>query len=325
MLARSGGLADDFAVMKDFARCLLAAVAACTLFAPSAGRAQVGYGEGATGGGNTTAVTVTTADELRAALAAPGPGVVRIRGKIQAGSVAVGSDKTVEGEGPAPTLRGSLVVNRGTSNVIIRNLILSNPKQKKNSEGYDGITVRGGRKVWIDHCTFQDCGDGSADVTNGADNVTISWCKFEYSSDDLKHRFVMLADGPKKGDSKNGLKLTLHHNWFAENCGARMPAARRSRVHLFNNFFDTGEGVQYATLARDRSEILSESNYYRKVKNPSYTEEKGRLRRKGDVFEQCSGKRSDGKDDVFAPPYSYRPDPAGEIPRIVSAGAGCPL
>jgi hypothetical protein len=29
--------------------------------------------------------------------------------------------------------------------------------------------------VWIDHCTFHDCGDGSVDITHASDNFTLSW------------------------------------------------------------------------------------------------------------------------------------------------------
>jgi len=286
---------------------------------------QTGYAEGVTGGAGGPVVEVSTPEALRAAAAAPGPATIRVRGRMTVGRVAVSSDKTIEGSGPAPTLHGALAIERGVSNVIVRNLTITNPSQKKNSEGFDGIAVRGGRRVWIDHCTFKDCGDGMVDVTYGADNVTVSWCLFKYSSDDLKHRFVMLADGPHKKKSKGRLHLTLHHNWFADNCGARMPAARRSRVHLFNNFFETGGGTSYATLAREGSEILSESNFYRNVRNPSYTEDGGRLRRKGDIFVSSPGKRSKGGDKVFDPPYHYTLDRAVDVPEIVKAGAGCPL
>lgn len=287
--------------------------------------AQVGFASGVTGGAGGKHVTATSRDDLKKFAATEGPLVIRISGKLDIGSIPVSSDKTIEGVGRSPSLDGTLVINKGVSNVIIKNLSIRNPNQRKRSEGSDGITIRGGRRVWVDHCTVSDCGDGAIDMTEGADNITISWCKFDYHSDDLKHRLTMLATGPPKKKSNGRLHVTLHHNWFSKNCGSRMPTAKKAHVHLFNNFFDPGEGNTYATNAREKAEILSENNYYLGVKNPSYTEDGGKIRTRGNVFKNCSGHRSDGRDEVFDPAYEYTLDDAADIPDIVQAGAGSPL
>jgi pectate lyase len=292
---------------------------------PAAFAGAVGYGAAATGGRGGETRTARNAGGLEAlAGESDEPLIIRIEGNFPIGNIAVRSNKTIEGAGRNPGFTGALSIGRGVSNVIVRNLHITNPSKKKKAEGLDGITIRGGRRVWIDSCTFTDCADGAIDISHGADLVTVSWCKFQYSSPKLPHRLVMLAYGPPKKRVKSKLRLTLHHNWFAENCGSRMPAATKARVHLFNNFFDC-PGNSYATNARKDAEILAENNVYRRISNPFYKEKNGKLKSSGNIFDHCSGKLDRGTDTVFTPPYPFSPDPAAHVPDLVRARAGCRL
>jgi pectate lyase len=285
-----------------------------------AARAQDGFGGQATGGAGGRVVTARTAEEFRAFVALEEPLVIRVEGSLAIGFTNMASNKTLVGADARARLMGALTLGGGAQNVIIRNLTFSNPMSKKGKGGGDGITIRGGKNVWIDHCTFVDCGDGCVDITEGADNVTVSWCKFSYTKQP-EHRFVMLAMGREKKKHKHKPRVTLHHNWWAENCDQRMPAARKARVHMYNNYF-TCSGNSYCSNARRDAELLSEANYYEKVQNPCYSEDGGKVKTVKNIYKDCTGKIARGNDDVFDPPYEWKVDPAGRVPEIVRAGAG---
>jgi len=290
------------------------------LFLSGLARAQDGFGGQATGGAGGRVVVAGNPEEFKTLAAAPEPLVIKVDGLLSVGMVPVSSDKTLIGSGPAATIQGNLMIGGGVQNVIVRNLTFTNPMSKKGKGGGDGITVRGAKNVVIDHCTFLDCGDGCLDVTEGADFVTVSWCKFSYTKQP-KHRFVMLATGREKKKHKNKVKITLHHNWFAENCDQRMPAARKARVHMYNNYFSCS-GNSYCTNIRADAELLSESNYYEKVQNPCYSEDGGKIRTSKNIYQDCTGKIDNRNDEVFDPPYEWRVDRAAKVPEIVRAGAG---
>jgi pectate lyase len=282
--------------------------------------AQDGFGGQATGGAGGREVNATTPEQLKFYAASPEPLVIRISGPISPGMVPVSSNKTLIGSGPEASIQGNLMIGGGVQNVIIRNLTFTNPMNKKGKGGGDGITVRGGKNVVIDHCTFIDCGDGCVDITEGSDSVTVSWCKFSYTKQP-KHRFVMLAMGREGKKHKHKPRITLHHNWFGENCDQRMPAARKSRVHMYNNYFSCS-GNSYCTNIRKDAELLSESNYYEKVQNPIYSEEGGKIRASKNIYKDCTGKIDNRNDKVFEPSYAWKVDRAANVPEIVRAGAG---
>jgi pectate lyase len=281
-----------------------------------------GFAAGVTGGAGGREVTAATPEEFRAFAGSLEPLVISVQGQLRTGTVPVQSNKTIQGRGAKPSVIGNLSVGSGAANVIIRDLHISNPTKRKKAEGFDGVTVRGGKDVWITNCTFRDCSDGAIDISHGADRITVSWCKFEYSSDKLEHRLVMLIYGPPKKKVKSRAQVTLHHNWFAKNCHSRMPAAKKARVHMYNNFFDCKDN-DYATNAREDSEILSENNFYQSVRNPFFSDDGGRLRGRGNIFKDCSGSRSKGDDKVFKPGYSYQLDKTPDVPDLVRAKAGC--
>lgn len=295
-------------------------LAALTVLFPLPAWAQDGFAREATGGAGGREVTVRTAEEFKALAAAPEPLRIRVEGGLDIGTVSVGSDKTIQGADSGATLRGNLLIGGGARNVIVRNVTFSNPMNKKGKGGGDGVTVRGAKTVWIDHCSFLDCGDGCIDITEGGDLVTVSWCKFSYTKQP-KHRFVMLAMGREKKKHKHKPQVTLHHNWFAENCDQRMPAIRKARVHLFNNYFSC-EGNTYCTNVRAEGELLSEGNFYDHVRNPSYVEDGGKIRSSKNIYENCTGKIEKRDDKVFDPPYDWKMRPAAKVPEIVRAGAG---
>src|SRR5215471_19274794 len=292
------------------------AVVSAVLLATSSVRAADGFGRNATGGAGGTSVTVTTAAQLKQYVESSATYIITVSGTINLGSgvsVKVQSNKTIKGANTSAKIIGCLDLGSGgVNNVIIQNLIITNP-------GGDGITVWGTKNVYITKCEVYDCGDGCVDVTQGADNVTISWCKFHYTSSTAAHRFVSICGNV----APTGYHVTYHHNWFAANCDQRMPSGSFENAHLFNNYFNC-TGNSYCSNVRTNGAIRAENNYYDHVKSPLYKESNGKIWASGNTFNACTGIAGDtGKDSgVFTPNYGYTLDPTANVPTRVQGGAG---
>lgn len=205
--------------------------------------------------------------------------------------VDVPSNTTIFGlGGDAKIVHGNLKIGANSENVIIRNITFEDafdlfpgwdpgdswkvdksypgcqdayvdaktgpqlcPGGRWNSE-YDNITIDGGKRVWIDHCTFNDGDrqdklfppnfpfpqneitqkvqhhDGLIDIVNGADFVTISYNIFK---DHDKTSLIGSSDSSKLDPGK--LSVTYHDNLF-DNSGQRLPRVRFGKVHSYNNY-----------------------------------------------------------------------------------------
>ena len=149
-----------------------------------------------TGGAGGPTVTVTNGTDFNTQINIAGPRIIQVQGPITIGRINTTANKTIIGLGTNAMLFGNLNISysTGATNVIVRNLRVSNP-------GGDGITIWNTHHVWVDHCTFIDCGDGSCDMSRGSQYVTVSWCKFIYPTQ-LEHRFTMIADGYDNGPGR---------------------------------------------------------------------------------------------------------------------------
>jgi pectate lyase len=233
--------------------------------------------------------------------------------------IEVPSNTTLIGVGKdARIIKGNLRIKGGTENVIIRNIAFEDafdyfpawdpgdsfridksypgcqdtfedantgpqkcPGGRWNSE-YDNISVNGGKRVWIDHCTFSDGDrpdrlfppvfpfpqneitqkvqhhDGLVDITNGADFVTISYSVFR------DHDKAFLIGGSDSNQFDPGkLNVTIHNNYF-ENVGQRAPRVRFGQVHVFNNFYAvnaTGLGSAKTAFERQQQELSAKATH----------------------------------------------------------------
>jgi pectate lyase len=100
-----------------------------------------------------------------------------------------------------------------------------------------------------------------------------------------------------------------------------MPAARKARVHMYNNYFSSRDN-SYCSNARKDTELLSEYNFYEGVQNPCYGEKGSRVKVSGNIYRDCTGKADKGDAKIFTPPYAYKPDSTKKVPDMVRAGAG---
>jgi pectate lyase len=292
----------------------------------------IGFAQYVTGGEGGTVVNVATADDFSKALRLTGPTIIQITGHFVSGYPRCYADKTIIGIGSGAWLDGGVYLDAHANNVIIQNL-----KITSNSSSEDGVTIKGGQNVWVDHCTFVDCGDGSLDITVGANNITVSWCKFIYTTDH-GHDFVNLIAA---SDSDSGdYFVTFHHNWWSTLCIERMPSVRFGHVHVFNNYYNS-PGNDYCIRTRIDAQLLVQNNYFENVQNPweqyitSAGGTPGKLNASGNVEVNCTwvadaapdkdgNQRLNipGTDAVFTPSYDYTLDDANSVKASVMAGAG---
>ena len=228
---------------------------------------------GASGGGSATPVTVTSAAELRAALAAGAP-VIEVVGIIdmrdgqpfasradqqKRSTIRVPSNTTIAGAGAGSGLMNASLVLDKVSNVIIRQLNLRNPcdiaprwdaqdgtKGNWNAQ-FDAISVSASRRVWIDHNSFTDAPqtDDIAPIENGMPKQCHDGALDINSGSDLVtvsyNRFSLHEKNSLIGSSDDAtgdtgrLRVTFSNNLF-ENVSSRAPRVRFGRVHMYNNY-----------------------------------------------------------------------------------------
>lgn len=222
----------------------------------------VGFGANVTGGGGQNVVTVETQEALREVLAGAEPATVYVKGTINLDStISVGSNKSILG------LSGAVISNRhrdttagvfllmGSDNIIIRNLTILGPGAYDiDANSNDNISLIGATNVWVDHCDIQDGIDGNMDITNGSDNVCVSWTRFRYliepsahgSGGNDDHRNSNLIGGSNNTADLDGGKLncTFINCWWGEGCSERCPRVRFGKVHVVNCLYD-GEDYHY--------------------------------------------------------------------------------
>ena len=316
--------------------CILMVIFCCSsaVFAVDGFATQNG---GTTGGEGGTVVTVDNAADFINYVQDQhqDPYIIYVSGTIDLGSsnIRVRGYKTVIGL-PGSHITGNLkCYTSDESNNIFRYLDMDN---------YDGagdgdcISLDGVSNIWVDHCTFTDADDGAVDIKNGADYITVSWCKFQYPSS-TEHTFCNLVghSDSNGGTDMGHLRVTFHHNWYSTLCHERMPSVRFGKAHVYNTFFDC-PGNRYCIRTRLYAQCLVENNYFNGVQNPweRYTtttgDDPGLLYASGNIFDNVTwyvgydSKSSliDGTDTVFTPPYAYTPDNASMVPGIVQWGAG---
>jgi pectate lyase len=287
-----------------------------------------GFGGNADGGADGTNVVVKTAVDLITYATSSLPYIITVSGTINlTDNLDIASDKTIQGEDTNSTVIGNLRIVNDIRNVIIQNLNITNPNG--TGEG-DGITVRGSKNVFITHCTFTDCSDGSIDIVQQADSVTISWCRFHYVHR-TSHCYVnLIGNSDSRTDDLGYLHVTIHHCWYDMNCVERMPSVRFGRVHVYNNYYNA-DSIKYGVRTRLYAECLVEGNYFENMKNPwellTTTGITGKLNASNNnvsfmdtsfgvawVSGWYPGQSLiPGEDSVFSPPYSYILDPVNAV------------
>jgi len=195
------------------------------------------------------------------------------------------------------------------SNVIIRGLTITNP----GATGGTGIVVRNASNVFITHCTLFDCNGDLIEISNGSDGVTVSWSEFYYSAAYTGSRSTMRIGLP--GVEAKPLRVTLHHNWWADRCDTNMPLGTYGYVHLYNNYFKA-TGNTSGAKASDNSQFLAERNVFEQMNDPLSKQNVDTTKSIGRIYSSLnsfSPKITEYTDTVLTPSYSYELLPAEDV------------
>src|SRR5262249_55836614 len=212
------------------------------------------------------------------------------------------------------TIRGGLRI-RGSSDEFVHNVIVKNLRvnaAESDVDG-DGVQIHYAHHVWIDHCEVWDASDGNLDIVHGSNWITVSYTKFRYTDAAPKqdHRFSnLVGHSDDNGDEDTDrLKVTFHHDLWAEGVIERMPRVRFGQVHAFNNAY-LAEGNNYAIGAGFEAQLLIENNAFVGVKNPHIfydAEPTAQIVANDNLYEKTSGDQQSGQGNAFDPPYPYTP------------------
>jgi pectate lyase len=206
------------------------------------------------------------------------------------GAIRLKNNTTLMGDGAGAGIVNGFIQVSNVSQVIIRNLNIVNPcdvepiwDPNDGSTGnwnsaYDAIAISGSHHVWVDHNTFTDvpvtdnflpiengkikqCHDGSVDITNASDYVTVSYNVF--ASHD-KNNLIGSSDSATGDEGK--LRITFSNNVFRE-VEQRAPRVRYGQVHLFNNYYVGSKSAtvykhSYSVGVGASAKIISSNNVF---------------------------------------------------------------
>jgi pectate lyase len=236
-----------------------------------ASRPSAGF-NGTTGGGTATPVVIdasradalnqfkTAADRKTGAAA-----VIQIRGIIDfAGSsssqIRVASNTTVVGMDNQSGFTGGGLNLNGSSNVIIKNLVIS------KAVGTDAISIQGpdATNIWVDHCDLSSVQhpdgasyDGLVDITHAADFITVSWTVFH----DHRDPSIVGHSDSNAAEDTGKLHVTYHHDLFQRVQAG--PRVRFGRVDVLNVFFD--QVTYYAVASTMGAQVLVQNSNLQNV------------------------------------------------------------
>jgi pectate lyase len=248
---------------------------------------------GTTGGNGGTEVTVTNLADFQKYAAMSGKYVIWVSGtmgnagdqKVANGGdvVKVASNKTILGL-PGATLNGSLAIQNGVSNIIVRNLSCHGPGAW-DVNGADAVHIeKTVQHVWVDHLDVADGQDGNMDITHACDYITASWVKFHYTNKSYpslhpgngngnggSHRLCNLIGHSDNNAAEDSLHLliTFYKTWWADGVAERMPRVRFGKVHVDNCLFTSQDSGQiYCVRVCHRANLVVENNAFIAQKLP---------------------------------------------------------
>jgi pectate lyase len=269
--------------------------------------APTGYAATISGGSSGTDVVASTAEQFITYATSSNVYVITVSGQLSVGTVAVSSNKTIQGADANAGLEGCLNLS-AVGNVIIRGLNLSNPA------GH-AIQMTNTVRVYVTHCTFLDCSTEQV-AASYSDMLTFSWCEFAATKSGQAAMTLGLANS-----ATDTPRITLHHNWWSKNLASALPAAASGYVHQFSNYVNT-PGNTTGTALSGAAQLLSEGNHFSSVANPLTKAGTATIYSSNNIYTSCTGTTAAGADAVFTPGYSYEMQAPSEVATVVPALAG---
>ena len=220
--------------------------------------------------------------------------------------VMIASNKTLIGianpqTGEAPLFSRISFVMQCASNVIVRNCrftmsgvpILKSGENKivafrdgvqKEVGDPDCIGIQAdendadtdfGGHIWVDHCTFFNSNDVDKDRYDGLLDCknNVQWMTFSYNHFHDHNKACLFG----KGDSDvfdDCRTISMHHNYFDNIAGARLPLQRGGYLHYFNNYM---VGSEDGWDLRPGAVGYVQACYFKDSKAPIRSDRKGSL------------------------------------------------
>ena len=280
-----------------------------------------------TGGAAGETVTANDASELLDYAASDEPLVIEVEGTYSVPRLEVASNKTIVGVGEGATINGGIRI-RGDDSELVENVIIQNLTVNGATSDVDGdaVQIHYAHHVWVDHCEIFDGPDGNLDIVHMSSWVTVSWTEIHYTSDSAEHRFASLVghSDDNADEDEDRLKVTYHHNFWADNIVERMPRVRFGQVHVFNNLY-AADGNNYAIGGGVEASLLIEANRFEGVNDPHIFydgEATAQIVANDNVYVGTSGAQDEGQGSAFDPPYDYTLDDADTIGDLIRDNAG---
>ena len=220
--------------------------------------------------------------------------------------VMIASNKTLVGvadphTGEAPLLSRVSFVMQCSSNVIIRNCrftmagvpILKDGENKivalrggkpKEVGDPDCISIQAdendadtdwGGHIWIDHCDFFNGGAADKDRYDGLLDCknNVQWLTFSYNHFYRHDKACLFGKGDS--DVYDGCRtISMHHNWFGDIDGSRLPLQRGGHLHYYNNYM-TGSADGWDV--RREAVGYVQACYFKDCKAPVRSDREGSL------------------------------------------------
>lgn len=292
------------------------------------------------GGGKSEPVHVKTLSALEKAVESEEPKVIVIVGTIKTTDkngypLNINSNKTIIGANKHATIYGGISI-KNKNNIIVRNLNIQGTWPNPGPD--DTISIRNSHHIWLNHLNIWDAGDGLLDITRESSYVTVSWCKFWYTDKAHQHRLCALigSGGGDHPEDWGKLKVTYHHNWFADLVDQRMPRVVYGQAHIYNNYY-TSKGNSYCIGVGSYGSALVENNYFQGVKDPHkfMYDVFCHITATGNKYEKTQSRRESGiggnrivkgqnfnVEPLIKAPYNYKLDQVEKIPELVKELAG---
>lgn len=283
---------------------------------------------GVIGGAGGPTVTVSSLEALVVEAQGDEPKILLLEGAFEGYVQISGSNKTIQGTSGL-TWEGGLAVAGSVDapihNLILRDLRITSPPCEEYCSDLDALSLRWATHVWIDHCELRNGSDGNLDITRESDYVTVSWCRFSYDDPDQEVRQSSLVGGSDDHtDDVDDLRVTFHHNWWAENVEKNMPRIRFGQVHVFNNYYSTTGNADCIRMGLDANVVI-ENNVFEGAEQP-FGEEldaSAVFRATGNVASPVPEEAADMIVGApFYPPYPYTLDPVTDLASTIRAEAG---
>ena len=307
-------------------------------------------GGGTTGGIGGTEVQVSSDSELKSAIGGSDKKIILVKPGTYSGFSIGGSNKSILGTAPGVLIKGQIKITG--KNIIMRNIriqdsqcgggVINHDTHVKCGGGGDALSIggTGAENIWLDHLDILDGQDGNCDVTQGPNNITITWCKFGYSYFKPHPFSNLIAGSDGETVSRGRLNITYAYNWWGDHIRERQPRGRFGKIHVLNNLYTSkrcnyilGPGVEMQMLIEHNvfntsavDTVLEGPDGYRPTNNDvvfdmGSSSSPGAWKSSGNIGTNPKDKNTN-QGTVFTPPYTIKKYDASEVEALVRKNAG---